>query len=77
MCGLFGLCDGYACWVQVSVSEVPVVWDFADVFQEELPGVPHERQVEFRFDLVPGTASIAKASYLLASPEMQELSSQL
>ena len=35
------------------------------------------RQVEFRIDLIPGAAPIAKAPYRLAPPEMQELSSQL
>ena len=54
-----------------------MVREFADVFPEELPGVPPERQVEFKIDLVPGAAPIAKASYRLAPPEMQELSSQL
>ena len=33
--------------------------------------------MEFRIDLVPGAAPIAKALYQLASPEMQELSTQL
>ena len=60
-----------------TVSEVLVVRDFADVFPEELPGIPPERQVEFRIDLVPGAAPIAKAPYRLAPPEMQELSTQL
>ena len=55
---------------QVSVSEVPFVREFADVFPEELPGVPPERQVEFRIDLVPGAALIAKALYRLAPPKM-------
>ena len=49
--------------------------DFADVFPEELPGVPLEREVEFKIDLVPGAAPIAKVSYQLAPPKMQELSS--
>ncbi|CAH1431740.1 unnamed protein product [Lactuca virosa] len=77
-------CAGYLAYVvdtrikdQISVSEVPVVREFADVFPEELPGIPSARQVEFRIDLVPGAAPIAKASYRLAPPEMQELSSQL
>ena len=77
-------CAGYLAYVvdtrvreQLSVSEVPVVREFADVFPEELPGVPPERQVELRIDLVPGAAPIAKATYRLASPEMQDLSSQL
>ena len=45
------------------------------MFPKELTGVPPERQVEFRDDLVPGVAPISKASYQLAPPEMQQLSS--
>ncbi|KAI3518313.1 hypothetical protein L1887_06895 [Cichorium endivia] len=59
------------------VYDVPVVSEFPDVFPEDLPGVPPERQVEFKIDLVPGAAPIARAPYRLAPPEMQELSAQL
>lgn len=62
---------------QVSVVDVPVVREFIDVFPEEIPGVPPERKIEFMIHLVPGAAPIAKSMYQLASPEMQELSSQL
>ena len=58
---------------RVSVSNVPVIREFADVFLEELPGVPPEKQVEFKFDLVSGATPISKAPYRLAPPEMQEL----
>ena len=51
--------------------------DFSDVFPEDLPGIPPIRQVEFRIDLIPGAAPVAKAPYRLAPSEMQELSSQL
>ncbi|KAJ9547026.1 hypothetical protein OSB04_019569 [Centaurea solstitialis] len=57
--------------------DVPVVQDYADVFPEELPEVPPERQVEFRIDLVPGATSVAKAPYRLAPSEMKELFDQL
>jgi hypothetical protein len=60
-----------------TVSDVPVVRDYVDVFPEELPGVPPERQVEFRIDLVPGATPVAKAPYRLAPPEMKELFDQL
>ena len=56
--------------VKAMVGDVPVVREFADVLHEELPGIPPERQVEFRIDLVPGAAPIAKAPYRLAPPEM-------
>ncbi|KAJ9552277.1 hypothetical protein OSB04_016322 [Centaurea solstitialis] len=60
-----------------TVKDVPVVCEFPDVFPEDLPGIPPERQVEFRIDLVPGAAPVAKTPYRLAPPEMQELSNQL
>ena len=63
--------------VEVSVSDVPVVREFVDLFPEELLGVPLETQVDFKIDLVLGAASIAKTSYRLAPPNMQESSSQL
>jgi hypothetical protein len=59
------------------VQDIPEVCDFPDVFSEDLPGLPPQRQVEFRIDLIPGAAPIARAPYQLAPSEMQELSSQL
>ncbi|GJS86638.1 hypothetical protein Tco_0769274 [Tanacetum coccineum] len=46
-------------------------------FPDELPGLPLPRQVEFRIDLVPRAAPIARAPYRLAPSEMKELSVQL
>ncbi|KAJ9542555.1 hypothetical protein OSB04_029061 [Centaurea solstitialis] len=60
-----------------TAADVPVVQDYADVFPEELPGIPPERQVEFRIDLVPGATPVAKAPYRLAPLEMKELFDQL
>ena len=56
-----------------SPEEVPVVREFADVFPDELPGMPPERDVEFTIDLVPGTKPTAKNGYRLAAPELAEL----
>ncbi|GJV93595.1 putative reverse transcriptase domain-containing protein [Tanacetum coccineum] len=49
-----------------SDKDMPVIHDFPEVLTEELPGLPSPRQVEFRIDLVPGAAPIARASYRLA-----------
>ncbi|GJR21912.1 putative reverse transcriptase domain-containing protein [Tanacetum coccineum] len=38
------------------LKDVPIVWDFPEVFPEDLVGIPPPRQVEFRIDLVPGVA---------------------
>ncbi|GJT36013.1 putative reverse transcriptase domain-containing protein [Tanacetum coccineum] len=47
--------------------------DFVDVFPEDLSGLPPQRQVEFRIDLVPRATPVAKSPYRLAPSEMQEL----
>ncbi|GKD40614.1 hypothetical protein Tco_1260821 [Tanacetum coccineum] len=56
------------------LEDVPIVQDFPEVFPEDLPGLPPTRQVEFRIDLVPGAAPVARAPYRLAPSEMKELS---
>nr|GFA95727.1 putative reverse transcriptase domain-containing protein [Tanacetum cinerariifolium] len=59
------------------LEDVPIVREFPEVFLEDLPGLPHARQVEFQIDLVPSAAPVARAPYRLAPAEMQELSTQL
>ncbi|GKE30436.1 putative reverse transcriptase domain-containing protein [Tanacetum coccineum] len=59
------------------MEDVHVIRDYPEVFSEELPGLPPPRQVEFRIDLVPGAAPVARAPYRLALSEMKELSVQL
>ncbi|GJY27231.1 putative reverse transcriptase domain-containing protein [Tanacetum coccineum] len=59
------------------LEDVPTVRDFLEVFPEDLPRLPPTRQVEFQIDLVPGAALVARAPYILASSELQELSTQL
>ena len=62
---------------KLAVADVPVVSEFPDVFPEDLPGIPPDRQVEFGIDLIPGSAPVARTPYRLAPPELQELASQL
>ncbi|GJR28702.1 putative reverse transcriptase domain-containing protein [Tanacetum coccineum] len=54
------------------LEDVPIVWDFPDVFPEDLPGLPPTRQVEFQIDLIPGAALVARAPYRLAPSEMKD-----
>jgi hypothetical protein len=54
-------------------SEVPMVNEFPDVFPEELPGMPPDRNIEFVIELNPGTTPIYKTSYRMATPELAEL----
>ncbi|GJR25600.1 putative reverse transcriptase domain-containing protein [Tanacetum coccineum] len=59
------------------LEDVPILLDFPKVFPEDLPGLPPTRQVEFRIDLVPGVAPVARAPYRLVPSGMKELSEQL
>ncbi|GJZ72380.1 reverse transcriptase domain-containing protein [Tanacetum coccineum] len=60
-----------------TLSDIPIVRDFEDVFPDDLSGLPPQRQVEFRIDLIPGATPVAKSPYRLAPSEMQEMSEQL
>ncbi|GJR49741.1 putative reverse transcriptase domain-containing protein [Tanacetum coccineum] len=59
-----------------SVKDVPAVNEFLDVFPEDFPGIPPERQVKFRINLIPNVTPIAKTPYHLA-PSKMKLMSQL
>jgi hypothetical protein len=60
-----------------SVEEVPVMCEYPDVFPEELPGMPPDRDVEFVIDLLPGTGPISKRPYRMSLDELEELKKQL
>ena len=52
------------------LNKVPVVCEFPDVFPEELPGMPPDREIEFSIELAPGTAPIYKKPYRMAPSEL-------
>src|SRR5579859_7747697 len=60
-----------------SLEDIRVVQEFPDVFPDELPGMPPEREVEFVIELLPGTAPIAKRPYRMAANELEELKNQI
>ncbi|GKB30212.1 putative reverse transcriptase domain-containing protein [Tanacetum coccineum] len=59
------------------LENIPIVREFLKVFPKDLPGLPPVRQVEFQIDLILGATPVARAPYILAPSEMQELSDQL
>ena len=56
-------CEAYLTYVidtkkeKPSLSNIPIVSDYPDVFPEELPGLPPHREIEFAIDVVPGCHS--------------------
>jgi hypothetical protein len=59
------------------IQDIPVVCEFSDVFPEDLPGLPLERDVEFVIELKPGTTPISRRSYRMPPNELAELKTQL
>ena len=44
---------------QPTIDQVRVVCEYPDVFPNELPGMPLDRDIEFIIELTPGTGPIA------------------
>ena len=59
------------------LEDIKVVCDFPDVFPDELPGMPPDRDVEFVIDLLPGTAPISQRPYRMSSKQLHELKTQI
>jgi hypothetical protein len=59
------------------IQDILVVCEFPDVFLEDLPGLPPERDVEFVVELKPDTAPISRRSYRMPLNELAELKTQL
>jgi hypothetical protein len=60
-----------------STLDIRTVSEFPDVFPEELPGMPPDREIEFVIELVPDTAPIFKRPYRMAANQLDELKEQL
>ena len=76
-------CEVFLAYVSVSdvgnssVKDIRTITDFSDVFLEELSGLPLEREVEFRIELLPGIAPMSIAPYKMASKELREPKTQI
>jgi hypothetical protein len=59
------------------LTSIPVVCEFSDVFPDDLPGLPLDRDVEFTVELGPSTAPISRCPYRMAPKELAEMKKQL
>ena len=59
------------------LASIPVVCEFLDVFPEDLPRLPPDRDVEFSIELEPSTAPISRCPYRMAPKELAEMKKQL
>lgn len=55
-----------------TANNLPIVKEFMDVFPEDLPRLPPNREIEFMVDLVPGTRPISISPYRMAPAKLKE-----
>ncbi|GJY11256.1 putative reverse transcriptase domain-containing protein [Tanacetum coccineum] len=63
--------------VELGSFDAIIVTEATGETRLDLPGLPPTRQVEFKIDLIPGAAPVARAPYRLVPSEMKELPEQL
>ena len=76
-------CEGYLAYVidtkkaKPSLLDIPTICDYPEVFLDELPGLPPQREIEFANDVVLCATPTSITSYQMASVEFKELKLQL
>jgi hypothetical protein len=60
-----------------AIEDILVVYEFLDIFPDEFPRLPPDREVEFKIELIPGTAPISRRPYRMPPNELAELKIQL
>jgi hypothetical protein len=61
----------------IKLKDIPIVCEYPDVFPDDLPGMPPDRDIEFVIEVQPGTAPISKRPYRMPPNELAELIIQL
>jgi hypothetical protein len=61
----------------IALEDIRVLQEYPDVFLEELPGMPPDRDIEFVIELLPGTPPISKRPYRMPVNELAELKKQI
>jgi hypothetical protein len=59
------------------LDEIPVVCEYPDVFPDEMPRMPSDKDVEFVIELQSGTTPISKRHYRMPPKKLVELKNQL
>jgi hypothetical protein len=74
---MFSLMASLSIENQAVIDKIQVVCEFPEVFPDEIPDVPPERDVEFMIDLILGTKHMSMTPYRMSMSELDELKKQL
>jgi hypothetical protein len=59
------------------LEDIKLVNEYPDVFPDDLPGMPLDRDIEFSIELLPSTAQISKRPYRMDVKDPDELKKQI
>ena len=62
---------------KVMLESVPIVWEFSNVFPEDLLRLPPDRELEFGIDLFSESTLISIPPYRIALAKLKELKTQI
>jgi hypothetical protein len=57
----------------IKLEDIPIVCEYPNVFPDDLPRMPPDRDIEFIIELQPGTAPISRRPYHMPPNELAEL----
>jgi hypothetical protein len=61
----------------IKLKDIPIICEYPDVFPDDFPGMPPDRDIESIIELQPGIAPISKRPYCMPPNELAELKIQL
>lgn len=59
------------------ITNLRVVYEFLEMFPDDISDLSPEREVEFAIHLVPGTSPILMAAYTMSASELNDLKKRL
>jgi len=62
---------------EVELKNIAVVQNFPEVFPNDIPSLPPNREIKFSINLMPGTGPISIAPYRMSPSELGKLKKQL
>jgi hypothetical protein len=63
--------------IGIKLKDIPIICEYPDIFPNNLPRMPPDRDIKFIIELQPGTTPISKRSYRMPPNELAELKIQL
>ncbi|NBJ95683.1 reverse transcriptase family protein, partial [Parablautia muri] len=62
---------------KLELQDIPMIREFPEVFLDDLPGLPPNKEIEFVIDTYPEALPVSKNPYRMAPIELKELKVQL